>query len=201
MFDTAIRHRIDPWLDRIAARLAAAGMGANAITWCGFAIGMAGALAIVWQAQATALVLILVSRLCDGLDGAVARRTAKTDLGGYLDIVLDFGFYGAVPLAFALADPAANATAAAVLIAAFYFNGASFLAFALLAEKRGTGEGARGSKSLVYTAGLAEGFETIALFVVFCLVPAWFPPLAYAFAALTLTTTAARLALAYRTFV
>ena len=53
-----------------------------------------------------ALLLFILNRLFDGLDGAVARATRRTDRGGFLDIVFDFAVYGAVPLAFALREPA-----------------------------------------------------------------------------------------------
>ncbi len=59
------------------------------------------------------LFFIAASRLADGLDGELARVTAPTDRGAFLDITLDFLFYASVPLAFAWADPAANALAAA----------------------------------------------------------------------------------------
>jgi phosphatidylglycerophosphate synthase len=124
----------------------------------------------------------------------------RTDLGGYLDIVLDFVFYGAIPLGFAVADPAANALPAAVLLFSFYANGASFLAYAILAEKRKLKGSARGPKSIFFTAGLAEATETIAVFVLFCLFPFWFPPLAYLFAAMTLYTGVSRIVLASRQF-
>ena len=123
------------------------------------------------------------SRLGDGLDGALARIRGKTDLGGYLDIVLDFVFYGAIPLGFVIADPQANAVAGAVLIFSFYVNGASFLAYSIIAEKRKMETSVRGEKSIFFTAGLAEATETIAVFVAFCLFPAWFPQIAYTFAA------------------
>lgn len=206
MFDLAVRRRIDPVLDAIALRLARAGIGANAVTLAAFGIGAMAALAIAWQAFLVGAALILLSRLGDGLDGAVARAHARlhgaethgTDLGGYLDIVLDFGFYGLVPLGFVVADPAANGVAGATLLAAFYFNGASFLAFAAIAERRGVVD--TGPKAFLYTVGLMEGTETIAFFVMLCLLPGWFAPLAYLFAALTLITTLARIALAFRTF-
>ena len=153
----------------------------------------------VLEAYAAGLVLILVSRLCDGLDGAVARQTGKTDLGGYLDIVLDFAFYGLVPLAFVVARPE-NGLAGAVLIFSFYANGASFLAFAIMAEKRGIETEARGPKSLHFTTGLAEATETIFVFCLFCLWPSAFPPIAFGFAALCLLTAMSRIALAMRTF-
>lgn len=200
MLDGWARRRLDPLLDRLAAGLASAGISANAVTLASFAIGMAAAAAIAAGYTAIGLVLILVSRLGDGLDGAVARITGKTDLGGYLDIVLDFFFYGAIPLGFAFADPPANALAAAVLISCFYVNGASFLAFSILAERRKLSTLARGDKSIFFTTGLAEATETLAVFVAFCLFPGWFAVLAYAFAAVTLYTAVSRIVLAAKSF-
>lgn len=148
----------------------------------------------------TGLILILLSRIADGLDGAVARASRKTDYGGYLDITADFLFYGAVPLGFAALDPAANGLAAAFLLTSFYFNGASFLGFALLAEKHEMRTDAQGQKSLYYSNGLLEGTETIGFFVLICLLPVFFAPLAYIFGALCFATASLRLFAARRVF-
>lgn len=201
MLDTPLRRYVDPPVERLAGWLARRGVRANAVTMAGFLVGLAAAGAIAAEGYLAGLALILLSRLCDGLDGAVARAgNGGTDLGGFLDIVLDFAFYGVVPLAFVLADPAANGAAGAVLLAAFYVNGASFLAFALIAEKRGAVGEARGAKTFLYTVGLAEASETLIAFALMCLFPGWFAPIAYAFAALTAVTTASRIALAAGAF-
>jgi phosphatidylglycerophosphate synthase len=200
MLDGWARRRLDPPLDGFGGRLAKAGISANAVTLIACFVGLAAALAIAFGQFWLGLVLLLVSRLGDGLDGAVAKVNGRTDLGGYLDIVLDFVFYGAIPIGFVLADPAANAIAGAVLVFSFYVNGSSFLAYAIMAERRKLSTDARGAKSLFFTTGLAEASETIAVFVAFCLFPAWFPPLAYAFAALTFYTALSRIVLAWRTF-
>jgi phosphatidylglycerophosphate synthase len=200
VLDGVARRLIAPSLDRLGRRLARAGVKADHVTWAGFAVGLAAAAAIAARLTAIGLVLILASRLCDGLDGAVARASIKTDRGGFLDIVLDFTFYGAIPLAFVIADPAANGVAGAVLLFAFYANGASFLAYAVMAEKRNLTNEKRGPKSLYFTTGLAEASETIIVFVLFCLFPGAFAPLAYVFAVVTTITTAARVWLAYATF-
>ncbi len=105
----------------------------------------------------------------------MARATRRTDFGGYLDIIADFLFYGAIPLGFVLLDPAANAVAGAALLLSFYVNGASFLGFAILAEKRGLATRAQGLKNLYYSGGLLEGAETIGFFVRSASGPARFP--------------------------
>jgi phosphatidylglycerophosphate synthase len=169
------------------------GVTADAITWAGFGLGLAAAACIALQQPLAGLALLLVSRLMDGLDGTVARLTAPTDRGAFLDITLDFLFYASIPLAFALADPAANALAAAVLLAAFIGTGSSFLAFAVLAERRGLKSLAYPSKGLFYLGGLTEATETLACFVAMCLWPAAFAPLALGFAALCALTVLARL--------
>ncbi|WP_187967936.1 CDP-alcohol phosphatidyltransferase family protein [Aquibium microcysteis] len=200
MLDGWTRRRIDPALERLARLVARTGISADAVTLAAFAIGALAAVAIAFELFLLGLVLVVVSRIGDGLDGAVARIRGKTDYGGYLDIVLDFFFYGAIPLGFALADPGANAVPAAVLVFSFYVNGASFLAFAILAERRRLSTVARGEKSIFFTTGLAEATETIAVFVLACLVPAWFPLLAYVFAAVCFYTALSRIVLAGRQF-
>lgn len=200
MLDGFVRRRIDPVLDSLGRRLAGAGISANAVTLAACGIGMLAAMAIAGGHFWLGLLLLLASRLGDGLDGAVAKANGRTDLGGYLDIVLDFAFYGIIPLGFVIADPAANAVAGAVLILSFYVNGSSFLAFAIMAEKRKMETSARGSKSLFFTTGLAEATETIAVFVAFCLFPAAFALIAYVFAALCFYTALSRIVLAARTF-
>ncbi|GAB1379208.1 CDP-alcohol phosphatidyltransferase family protein [Pararhodobacter aggregans] len=192
MLDRYLRPLIDPPLNRLGRGLARAGIGANSVTLAGLLLGLGAALAIAQGAPLLGLGLILASRLADGLDGAVARATRLSDLGGFLDIVADFIFYAAVPLGFVLVDPGANAVAGAALIASFYVNAATFLGFSILAAKRGLATEARGRKSWYHAGGLLEGSETIAFFLAFCLWPAAFAPLAWVFAALTLVTAAGR---------
>jgi len=192
MLDAAMRKIIDPPLDRLGAGLARIGVGADFVTLVALIPGAGAVLALSQEAYGAALGLIFVNRLCDGLDGAVARHTRLTDFGGYLDIVSDFLFYAGVLLGFLLADPAANAVPAAVLMVAFFGTGSSFLAFATIAAKRGLSTEARGAKSFYYMGGLAEGTETILFFVSACLLPQLFPWLAYGFAAICAVTIVGR---------
>jgi phosphatidylglycerophosphate synthase len=200
MLDAWMRQRIDPPMDRLGRAVAGLGVAADAVTLAGFALGLAAVPALAAGWTWAALVLLLANRLADGLDGAVARHDRLTDLGGYLDIVCDFLVYAGFPLGFALLDPQAYALPAAVVIFSFIGTGASFLAYAIVAAKRGQTTEIRGRKSLYYLGGLTEGTETFAFLAAICLFPAWFPWLAYAFATACAVTTISRMLAAVRAF-
>ena len=193
MLDRAALRLLAPPMQSAARVLVRAGISADVVTLVGFSIGVAGAVTIAMGQPVAGLALLLASRLCDGLDGAVARLTQPTDRGAFLDIALDFLFYASIPLAFAVADPAANGLPAAVLLAAFVGTGSSFLAFAVLAERRGLHSTAYPAKGLYYLGGLTEATETLVCFALMCLFPQHFALWAYGFAALCALTTVTRL--------
>ncbi len=199
MLDAKLRPLIDPPLNALGRALAGAGVTANALTFTGLALGLAGAAAIAFGHIGWGLALILANRLLDGLDGAVARARGPSDLGGYFDIVADFAFYVSIPLGFGILSPA-NTLPALVLVASFVLTGVSFLAFAVIAGKRGATTEAHGKKSFFYSTGLAEGTETILVFIAMCLLPAWFGPIAYGYAALCALTVFQRSAMAAQAF-
>ena len=193
MLDSRLRPLIDPALNRMGQRVAERKISANAITLTGLGLGFLAAMIIWLGSPIWALIPLLVSRLADGLDGTVARATQKTDFGGYLDIAADFLFYGMVPLAFVLADPSANGAAGAFLLVSFYFNGTSFLGYAILAQKRGHQTTDQGEKSLYYSNGILEGTETIVFFVLLCLFSTYFAPMAWVFGVLCFLTAGLRI--------
>jgi len=192
MLDASLRPFLDRLVNPIGAWLAAQGVSANVITVFGFLIGLLAAVMISVDHMEAGFVLIVVNRLCDGLDGAVARATGPSDFGGYLDVVLDFIFYAMIPFAFAVNDPG-NAVAAAFLIFSFVGTGTSFLAYAIMAEKYGVKSVKHGKKSFAYLGGLTEGSETIILFLLMTLTPAYFVYYACVFGALCWITTAYRI--------
>ena len=199
MLDAPLRRWIDPPLARAAVPLARYVRSADAVTIFGFALGLGAAMAIARHAYLIGLLLFALNRLCDGLDGALARATKVTDLGAFLDIALDFIVYAAIPFAFALADPT-RALAACFLIFSFIGTCATFLAFAVFAAKRGLATDLRGQKSLYYLGGLSEGTETFLAFAIACLRPEWFSIVAYVFGALCFITAGTRVAAAVRSF-
>jgi phosphatidylglycerophosphate synthase len=198
MLDPLLRRLIDPPLGRAGAWLADRGVTANQVTIGALALGLTVIPLVAAGLYATALIVVLLNRLLDGLDGAIARHGDATPFGGYLDIVCDFVFYAAVPLGFALAAPG-NALWAALLLASFMCTGASFLGRAIMAAQRQEDDdGARGAKSFFHSAGLIEGTETVVAFVLFCVFPVSFPWLAGIVALLCFWTAAQRVIEAYR---
>ncbi len=176
------------------------GLSANQITLSGFLIGLAAVPLLAFQQYQIALIAILLNRLFDGLDGALARRQGCSDFGGYLDIVCDFIFYSAIVVGFALAKPSENALAASILIFSFMGTGSSFLSFAVMAAKRQIESTVYPHKSLYYLGGLTEGTETISCFILFCLFPEHFSLIALVFSALCGLTTITRILAAKATF-
>ncbi len=192
--------KIIKWpLKTLAALPDKLGISANQVTITGFIIGLFTLPALAFQRYDLALVFIVINRLLDGLDGAIARRQGITDCGGFLDITLDFIFYSLVPFGFVLADPNNNAIAGAFLIYSFIGTGSSFLAFAIMAGKRNIESPVYKQKSLYYIGGLTEGTETIACFILFCLFPSYFSMIAWIFGALCWVTTATRIWAGYQT--
>ncbi|MFJ3456736.1 CDP-alcohol phosphatidyltransferase family protein [Scandinavium goeteborgense] len=192
MLDRHLHPRLKPWLNRAAEKLDRPDITPDGITLVGFAIGVLALpfLALGWYAPA--LVAIVLNRLLDGLDGALARRRGLTDAGGFLDIALDFLFYALVPFGFILANPLENALAGGWLLFAFIGTGSSFLAFAALAAKHQIDNPGYAHKSFYYLGGFTEGSETIALFVLSCLFPGGFAWMAWIFGGLCWLTTFTR---------
>ncbi len=200
MFDRALQGVLRAPLARAATFLVRMRIGADALSFTGFGLGLAAAASIAFGHFLTGLALLLLSRLMDGLDGAVARATMPTDRGGFLDITLDFLFYASIPLAFALQDPTAHALPAAVLLASFIGTGSSFLAFAIVAAQRKMSSMEFPDKGFYFLGGLTEATETLIAFAAMCLWPAWFPQIAYGFAVLCAITTVLRIGWGYRRF-
>ncbi len=201
MLDRRATALIKPAIFGLAQLARRAGLNANQLTLIGFFLGMCAALLIANSAYLTGAIAIFISRLFDALDGAVARMTQPTDAGGFLDIALDFLFYASIPLAFAFSDPARNALPAAVLLAAFIGTGSSFLAFAVIAAKRGMSSLAYPDKSFFFLGGLTEATETLLCFLAMCVYPEFFIELAYGFAALCAITTATRIWWGWKAFI
>ena len=182
------------WLTRLATPLHRHRYTPDQVTVIAFFIGMTTLPLLALQHYWLALLAVILNRLGDGLDGALARLSGRSsDAGGFIDIGLDFVFYAAVVLGFALANPPQNALPAAWLLCAFIGTGTSFLAFAIAAKQQAIERPHFPNKAFYYLEGLTEGTETVLALVIFCLFPDYFPALAALFTIACLITTATRL--------
>ena len=199
MFDAQLRPLIDRLLNPIGRQLVRLGFTANQVTMIGAAFGLIAAGCVAAGLLYPALWFVILNRVIDGLDGAVARASRSSDFGGYLDIVSDFIFYSAIPLAFAVARPE-TALAATFLIFSFIGTATSFLGFAILAEKHHVTTQIRGKKAFYYLGGLTEGTETILLVLAMLVWPDYFSAMAIIFGTLCWVTTGTRIYAAYCQF-
>lgn len=163
-------------------------ISATQITLFGFCIGIFAFIAIVLKYYLLAMLLVFINRACDGLDGLVASKTKPSQNGAFLDIVLDFAFYSAIPLGFVINNPSDNALAGGLLIYSFLLTGTSFLASAIFAEKNNKVNNYYINKSFYYSLGLIEATETTLFFIAILLFPTYFATLSYIFALLCFIT-------------
>jgi len=199
VFDPLLNRLVRPPLRVAAKACKAVGISANQVTVAGFVLGLLAVPAIASRNYEWALFFIVLNRIADGLDGALARVTKPTDAGGFLDITFDFIFYSAIVFGFLLVDPLHHAFAAGLLMVTFMGTGASFLAFAIMASKHNLENPSYPSKSMHYMGGITEGGETIAAFVLMCLFPEHFVVIALVFALLCWVTAITRIWFGFQT--
>ncbi len=191
MLDSALR----PLKDRMLEPLAGLPVPPLWLTLLGLALGLAAAGLAAQSRFLEALALFWAGRLCDGLDGLVARRqNRQSDRGGYLDLMADFVVYASVVLALGCSRPdRATLLALAFLLGSYYVNAASWMLLSALLKRP---EGS--ATSLVMPPGIVGGAETMVLYSLFLLFPAWMSGWFWLTAALVSLGAAQRVAWAVR---
>jgi len=179
-------------MDAVAARLAVAGVPPLALTGAGWLAGVGACVSAGLGAWPAALVLWLANRVFDGLDGPLARQHEATELGGFLDIVADFSIYAGFVVGVAVDRPQAR-LACVALLSAYYGSGTAFLALSSLLERRGSSVG--DGRSLRFVGGLAEGTETVIVYILFCLLPGQAELIAWLFTVAVAITAGQRVVL------
>jgi len=190
MLDAALRRATGPAFEATGVRLARAGLRPGWLTAAGWLAGVGACVAAGTGTWGAALALWLANRLLDGLDGPVARAGQPSERGAFVDIVADFSVYGGFVVGVAVAEPPAR-LACAALLAAYYTSGTAFLALSSLLERQ-QAESLGDQRSLRFVGGLAEGGETIAVYVLFCLLPSHATLIAWLFTAAVTVTAAQR---------
>ena len=206
MIDAPLRRILSRPLSMLARAIDVPGVTPDRLTMAGLVIGVgsAGLAAIQWWGLA--LGAWLLSRLLDGLDGALARQrwshdphAPASEAGGFLDITADFVVYGTT--VFGVAVGVTNGFGApwwpflAVLLS-YYLNGATFLAFSSIAER--TGRRLDDGRSLSFLGTLAEGTETIVVHAMWLILPAFAWQIAIGWAAVVALSATQRMVAGYR---
>ncbi|MBY4110213.1 CDP-alcohol phosphatidyltransferase family protein [Rhodococcoides fascians] len=200
MIDSFLRRHLEGPLDRCARALDRPAITPDRITAAGLVLGLGSALAAGLQFWLLALVLWIVSRIADGLDGPLARRRSTTGgAGGFFDITADFVVYGTTVVGVAVGASAAYDAPwwpFLLVLLAYYINGTAFLAFSSIAER--TGRTIDDGRSLSFLGGLAEGAETIAVHSLWLLLPGISWQIAVVWAAVVAVSSTQRIIAGYR---
>lgn len=203
MFDTRLRSALGPSLDAGARWMDMPWVTPNRLTGLNLLAGLGSAGLAASQQWVLALLLWLLCRLADGLDGPLARRRTQTSSqgssvgsaqGGFFDICADFIVYGATVIGVAIG---ANAAFDApwlpfmVVLFAYYINGAAFLAFSSIAEKED--KTIDDGRSLSFLGGLAEGGETVLVHSLWLILPMFAGPIAWVWGLVVCLSAAQRI--------
>jgi len=191
MLDEELRKGAKPLYELPANLLAQRDVTGNAISGVSLGIGALCLVAIGFGLDILALVLWLLNRFLDGLDGEVARiRKETSELGAFIDIVADFFMYGGFLVALSIQHPGAR-LALVMLFFAYYLNGSVFLALSGVLER--LKKERLTERGLHFRRSLTEGFETIVAGVLFLVLPGYVSPIAWIFAGMVFVSTAQRL--------
>jgi phosphatidylglycerophosphate synthase len=174
MLDAPVRRLFASPLDRLAAGMAGIGVGATTMTLVGFLMGLGAVALMVTEQYAGAIFLLAINRLCDILDGELARVHGPTAIGGFLDSTLDVLIYALIPFAFALTRQQ-DALAATFLLVGFIVAAVPVLATRIFSPKKSWDDD-------FVLCGHTENFFVV---VLICLSERWmFTPLAYLYGSL-----------------
>lgn len=192
MFDTSLRR----FKDRVGSPLARhlSQVPPTFVSVLALVTGLLAAWAAFEQQYLFALILWILNRVLDGLDGLIARlHDRQSDFGGYVDILTDYVIYASLPIGL-VAGSASNEhyLALAFLLGSFYVNSASWMYLSAILEKRAAHDPDT-QTTILMPAGIIGGFESIIAYGIFLLFPARITPLFSIFAALVFITSVQRL--------
>lgn len=168
MFDIQLRFLKDAIFEPIC-RYVPSFITPTHITAAAFVAGLLSCYFASIASTPMSLILWMLNRALDCLDGAVARhRGTASDLGGFLDLLGDFIVYSLIPIGIAAGwnDTAGAWKAVAVLEASFHINNFVLFYVAAVAEKRVLKGGAKAKEltSVMMRPALIEGMESGLIF-------------------------------------
>jgi phosphatidylglycerophosphate synthase len=141
-----------------------------------------------------ALLIFLLGRIFDGVDGIIANKTRITEFGGFIDIVFDLISYSLVPLAFILKDNS-NAIFGSILLATFFGTSSAFFGIAIFENNKFIKRNPE--KSFYHVGGFMGGAITIFFLSLMFIFPEKFNLIALIFSVLCILGTIERIFYAY----
>lgn len=191
MIDGPFREQLPQHVKPILRFLKWSKISPNTVTLFGLLFALAAAFSIAQEAFLPALVLWWLGRICDGLDGLLARELGQTSTwGAFLDINFDMLAYSSIVLAFCQVWPDLYFLWLAVLLLyVLCISGALSLGFL-------GPEDPQQNRKLQLAAGLAEGGETGIYYSLVLLKPDWVLELTQFWTVVLCITVLGRLALA-----
>lgn len=164
MLDVHIRPRIQHLFDFCAYRCIRLGLTPNNLTLIAFCIGISAALFLMYGHTYIALICLLVSGLCDVIDGTIARLTHTSHpFGAYIDLISDRMVESALILGFATLYPQFYLLYMLFLISVL-LHFSTFLAVGALFKNES-------EKSMHYDRSVVERAEVLVIFACMILAP------------------------------
>lgn len=197
MFDEPFRNRFESWVQPLVHPLARRGVTPTHVTVAAFLVALLAAMLIATGRPLTGLAAWVVSRVGDGLDGVLARGSARANpFGGYLDITLDMTAYAAIVVGFAVAYPALSLAWIAVLTGYIIVVTAT-LALSDAARQAGR-QVSDTNRTFQFMPALTEAGETSVMYGLWVTFPQQLPWLVWVWVAALAVTALQRTYLAWR---
>ncbi len=171
-------------MEKLAGLLEKHSVNADFITLTGLFFAVLGVNFLAIESYFSAFFCLVFNRLCDILDGVVARRRQITAFGAFFDIVIDYFSLALFIFGFALAIPEKNAVASAFWLLTFTVSVAVLLG--LLVVSKQNYHKLNQSQFKICLWGTVQNFDTSLALFLMCICPFWFMPLALFFGIISL---------------
>lgn len=179
-----VLNRLYSYASGLAAWLYQKKVPANFITASGLAAALLGLNFLAIENYPAALLCLLLNRLCDILDGMVAKISGITAFGAFFDITADYTSYVLFIWGFILADPAQNWAGGVFLLVSSLIAAAVLLGFALVSGQ--DYKKLNRSRLKICAWGTVQNADSYAALLLMALVPGYFMPIAVFFGLLSL---------------
>ncbi len=172
-------------------------ISANMLTSLGLGFAILGLNFLAMENYFLAFLCLVLNRLCDVLDGAVARFSHISAFGIFFDIFADYAAAALLIWGFILGNEAQNAAAGAFYLVGLNLSGVALLALSAISKQ--DYEALNKTPFKVCLWGAVQNADIFTALTLMCLLPFWFMPIAIFFGLLLFGKTLLILSGAYWT--